>query len=93
MDPQLRGHPALSDAPVPRAVATIDATKADVLIVGHTHRAFEIVVEGRGRILNPAALLRDPLPGVDVPAATGAFGVLDGPEADRTEADSVLVSR
>jgi predicted phosphodiesterase len=54
----------------------------DVLIVGHTHRAFRIDVSGRRTILNPAALLRDPAPGAENPPATGTFGLLDLPSRE-----------
>lgn len=61
------------------AVDLLDTASTDVLIVGHTHRAFEVVVEGRGTILNPAALLRDPAEGAENPPATATFGVLELP--------------
>ena len=61
------------------AIELLDSAEADVLIVGHTHRAFEVVVEGRGVILNPAALLRDPAEGAENPPATATFGVLELP--------------
>jgi putative phosphoesterase len=54
----------------------------DVLIVGHTHRAFRLDVAGGRSILNPAALLRDPAPGAQNPPATGTFGVLDLPSRE-----------
>ncbi len=50
-----------------------------MLVVGHTHADFEVVVEGVGSIVNPAALLRDPVDGEGVPLATGRFGVLELP--------------
>ena len=52
---------------------------ADVLIVGHTHHAFELIVGERQKILNPAALLRSPAEGATNPPATGTFGVLELP--------------
>jgi putative phosphoesterase len=61
------------------AIDLLDTADADVLIVGHTHRAFEVTVEGRGVILNPGALLRDPAEGAENPPATGIFGVLELP--------------
>jgi predicted phosphodiesterase len=61
------------------AIDLLDAADTDVLIVGHTHRAFEVVVEGRGAILNPAALLRDPAEGAENPPATATFGILELP--------------
>jgi len=54
----------------------------DVLIVGHTHRAFRLDVAGGRSILNPAALLRDPAPGAENPPATGTFGVLELPSRE-----------
>jgi len=47
--------------------------KADILVVGHTHRPVVVSKERKGTILNPGALLRDKQhanPG-------GTFGVLD----------------
>ncbi len=38
----------------------LDEAAADVLVVGHTHLAFCIEASGRGVVLNPGALLRDP---------------------------------
>lgn len=52
---------------------------AQVLVVGHTHESFEVVVDGVGKIVNPGALLRDPGPGEDAPPAPGSFGVLELP--------------
>jgi predicted phosphodiesterase len=52
---------------------------AQVLIVGHTHESFVTLVEGAGMIVNPGALLRDPGPGAESPAAPGTFGVLELP--------------
>jgi putative phosphoesterase len=54
----------------------------DVLIVGHTHRAFRLDVAGGRSILNPAALLRDPAEAADNPPATGTFGVLNLPSQE-----------
>ncbi len=62
------------------AIELLDAACADVLVVGHTHRAFEVVVHGRGLILNPAALLRAPADGAENPPATASFGLLELPE-------------
>lgn len=64
---------------LPEAEGHLVAADADVLIVGHTHRAFELVVGERKRILNPAALLRSPAEGATNPPATGRFGVLELP--------------
>lgn len=54
----------------------LDEADADVLIVGHTHRIFDVSVP-RGRIVNPGALLRDPGDPLDAPRATASFGVPD----------------
>jgi putative phosphoesterase len=54
----------------------------DVLIVGHTHRAFRLDVAGGRSILHPAALLRDPAPGAENPPATGTLGVLELPSRE-----------
>ena len=61
------------------AVAYLTTANADVLIVGHTHRAFELFVGEGKRILNPGALLRSPAEGASNPPATGTFGVLELP--------------
>ncbi len=61
------------------AEAYLAAASADVLVVGHTHRAFELVVGEGKRILNPGALLRSPAEGANNPPATGTFGVLELP--------------
>ena len=64
---------------VAEAEAHLAAAEADVLIVGHTHQAFELVVGEGKRILNPAALLRSPAEGATNPPATGTFGILELP--------------
>ena len=66
------------------ALANLFLRKADcdVLIVGHTHRAFRLDVAGGQSVLNPAALLRDPAPGAENPPATGSFGVLELPSRE-----------
>ncbi len=61
------------------AEAHLAAANADDLIVGHTHRPFELVVGEGKRILNPGALLRSPAEGANNPPATGTFGVLELP--------------
>lgn len=55
------------------------AANADVLLVGHTHVAFALNVDGVGMIANPAAVLRDPADGAENPPATGSFGILELP--------------
>lgn len=64
------------NASVDDARGFLSRAGANVLVVGHTHEAFEISVDGAGSIVNPAALLRDPGPGDDQPPASGTFGVL-----------------
>jgi predicted phosphodiesterase len=59
----------------------LDAADADVLVVGHSHVAFALEIVGRGWIVNPGAVLRDPAPGGDNPPATATFGVLTLPSA------------
>jgi predicted phosphodiesterase len=53
------------------------AADADVLIVGHTQHAFELVVGDGKWIVNSAALLRSPAEGATNPPATGTFGILE----------------
>lgn len=59
----------------------LDVATADILIVGHTHVPMDIELRGRGRILNPGALLRDPAVPGEVPTP-GTFGVLDLPSGE-----------
>ena len=55
------------------------AAEADVLAVGHTHRAMALRL-GDQLVLNPGALLRDPADGWERQLPTpGTFGVLDLP--------------
>lgn len=63
----------------PAARQHLDNARADVLLVGHTHVAFCVEIEGGGVVANPSALLRAPAEGADNPPATGAFGVLELP--------------
>ena len=73
-----------SHADVRGWLATSDA---DVLIVGHTHRAFALRAQARGLIVNPGALLRtesmDETGHVRLRAASppegGTFGILELP--------------
>jgi hypothetical protein len=57
--------------------AMLDATKADVLVVGHTHGAMCLDAGGGRLVVNPGALLRDPAVPMDGPMlfdkATGTF--------------------
>jgi putative phosphoesterase len=62
-------------------VGLLDTAEADVLVVGHTHLPMVVDVRDRGLIVNPGALLRDPGPGVSLPAP-GTFGVLDTAEME-----------
>ncbi len=52
----------------------LDRAGADVLIVGHTHDAFELV-EGQGKIINPGACCSK----IDGERRPATFGVLDLP--------------
>jgi hypothetical protein len=56
-------HPEIAESD---AVASLDAAACDVLIVGHTHLAFERRIAGGRVICNPGALLRDPAEPLDV---------------------------
>lgn len=40
--------------------ALLDRADADILVLAHTHWPMEITVSGRGKIVNPGAVLRDP---------------------------------
>lgn len=51
---------------------------AEVLIVGHTHRPFELALPGGRMIVNPGALLRE-TPGQGAVPAAGTYGVLELP--------------
>ena len=74
---------------VEEAEFALDQARADVLVVGHTHAPMCLEVEGKGRIVNPGALLRakgswlsDPVSGIMAPAPVGGgglFGVLTLP--------------
>jgi putative phosphoesterase len=57
----------------------LDGARADVLVVGHTHRQFEVEVGDRGVIVNPGALLRSPAEGAENPRATATFGMVELP--------------
>ena len=68
-------YPDVTEA---QASALLGAASCDVLVVGHTHVAFErYAAEGR-LVCNPGALLREPAEPADV-LASGTFGVLDLP--------------
>lgn len=71
------------DIPEDDAAGLLEAAACDVLIVGHTHTAFERRVTGGRVILNPGCLLRDPAEPMDVPAR-GTFGVLELPSTTFT---------
>ena len=53
----------------------LDASAADVLLVGHTHVPFSRVLPDGRLVGNPGALLRDPAPGFDL-VTPGTLGVL-----------------
>lgn len=57
----------------------LDDTMAGVLVVGHTHQAFELRLADGRKVVNPAALLRDPADPDEEVACTGTFGVLELP--------------
>lgn len=60
-------------------LAALDAARADVLVVGHTHEPMDARV-GRRRVLNPGALLRASAHAHGGEgAARGTFGVLELP--------------
>ena len=73
----------------------LDKAEADVLVVGHTHRAWRLEISGGRCVVNPGALLRNPKETVDdvalvldpatwkfepgPPPTRGTFGVLELP--------------
>ena len=59
-------------------------TDAAVLVVGHTHQPFELVLPGWGAIVNPGAVLRDPEESPWNEQSTGTFMVLELPSGRRT---------
>ena len=82
------------DIPEDEAAGLLEVAACDVLIVGHTHKAFERRVTGGRLVCNPGALLRDPAEPMEggmlfdresgkfVPAPApggGTFGVLELP--------------
>lgn len=66
------------EQPEDLAAMLFEADRADVLIVGHTHRSFRLEAKGGGIVVNPGALLRDPERGVHVPTP-GTFATLELP--------------
>ncbi len=71
------------DIPEDDAAQLLEAAACDVLIVGHTHLAFERWVTGGRMICNPGALLRDPAVPMEL-TARGTFGVLELPSTTFT---------
>jgi putative phosphoesterase len=71
-------HGVYPDITQAGATALLDAASCEVLVVGHTHVAFERYVSGGRLVCNPGALLRDPAQHAEVPAH-GTFGVLELP--------------
>jgi predicted phosphodiesterase len=75
----------------------LDDTMAGVLVVGHTHEAFELKLADGRKVVNPAALLRDAADPDEEAPCTGTFGVLELPSRgftvhrakDGTEVDVV----
>jgi putative phosphoesterase len=72
-------HGVMPDATADEVHEVLRAAEADVVVVGHTHRAMELRLGDR-LVLNPGALLRDPADGWEreLPTA-GTFGVLELP--------------
>ncbi|GMV19762.1 MAG: hypothetical protein AMXMBFR56_79860 [Polyangiaceae bacterium] len=69
----------MPDATAAEVDEVLRAAEADVLVVGHTHRAMELRL-GDKLVLNPGALLRDPADGWERQLPTpGTFGVLELP--------------
>jgi len=64
-----------ADTPDSELVGLLDASAADVLLVGHTHAPFARALRDGRLVCNPGALLRDPAPGFDL-VTPGTFGVL-----------------
>ena len=71
------------DIPEDDAAAILETAACDVLIVGHTHTAFERRVTGGRLVCNPGCLLRDPAEPMDVPTR-GTFGILELPSTTFT---------
>ncbi len=73
-------HGVMPDATADQLHEVLHAAEADVVVVGHTHRAMELRLGDR-LVLNPGALLRDPADGWERELPTpGTFGVLELPE-------------
>lgn len=69
----------MPDATAAELEEVLRAANADVLVVGHTHRAMELRLGDR-LVVNPGALLRDPADGWQRELPTpGTFGVLELP--------------
>lgn len=69
----------MPDATAAELDEVLKAAEADILVVGHTHRAMELRLGDR-LVLNPGALLRDPADGWERELPTpGTFGVLELP--------------
>lgn len=69
----------MPDATAAELDEVLKAAEADILVVGHTHRAMELRL-GDKLVLNPGALLRDPADGWERELPTpGTFGVLELP--------------
>lgn len=69
----------MPDATAAEVDEVLRVADADVLVVGHTHRAMELRLAER-LVLNPGALLREPADGWERELPTpGTFGVLELP--------------
>lgn len=88
-------HGIAPDAPDDELAGLLDASSADVLLVGHTHAPFARVLRDGRLVCNPGALLRDPAPGFDLvtPGTLGVLTVVGGSAAFevRRAADGTLV--
>jgi putative phosphoesterase len=72
-------HGVMPDATAAELDEVLRAANAEVLLLGHTHRAMELRLGDR-LVLNPGALLRDPSDGWERELPTpGTFGVLELP--------------
>ncbi|MBK9129433.1 MAG: metallophosphoesterase family protein [Phycisphaerales bacterium] len=72
-------HGVMPDATAAELDEVLTAAEADILVVGHTHRAMELRLGDR-LVLNPGALLREPADGWERELPTpGTFGVLELP--------------
>ena len=70
------------DLTIGAAVALLDEAKADLLLVGHTHVAFNATLDGGRKLMNPGALWRGPrVENVASSVSYSGFGLLTLPDA------------